>query len=67
MGWSFNYTPPTLFWHYQPAIKPFYGAVAEEEVENFCEGSFRMHILYFVLSLLYFIFTCIILSKTQKN
>jgi hypothetical protein len=33
----------------------FSGAVAGEE-EDFCEGSFRMHILYFVLSfaLLYF-------------
>jgi hypothetical protein len=32
------------------------------------QGEFRTHILYFVLSfaLLYF-FTCIILSKTQKN
>jgi hypothetical protein len=36
-------------------IKLFSGAVAGEE-EDFCEGSFRTHILYFVLSfaLLYF-------------
>jgi hypothetical protein len=27
-GWSFNYTPPTLFWRNQPAIKLFSGAVA---------------------------------------
>jgi hypothetical protein len=31
------------------------------------QGEFRTHILYFVLVLLYFIFTCIILSKTHKN
>jgi hypothetical protein len=37
-------------------IKLFSGAVAGEEEEDFCEGSFRTHILYFVLSLalLYF-------------
>jgi hypothetical protein len=37
------------------SIKDFSGAVAGEE-EDFCEGSFRTHILYFVLSfaLLYF-------------
>jgi hypothetical protein len=28
---------------------------------------FRTHILYFVLSFALFIFTCIVLSKTQKN
>jgi hypothetical protein len=41
--------------NYKPAIKPFSGAVAGKE-EDFCEGSFRMHILYFVLNfdLLYF-------------
>jgi hypothetical protein len=31
------------------------------------QGEFRTHILYFVLVLLYFIFACIVLSKTQKN
>jgi hypothetical protein len=32
------------------------------------QGEFRTHILYFVLVLLYFIFTYIVfLSKTQKN
>jgi hypothetical protein len=38
------------------SIKNFSGAVAGEEKEDFCKGSFRMHILYFVLSfaLLYF-------------
>jgi hypothetical protein len=38
------------------SIKNFSGAVAGEEEEDFCEGSFRTHILYFVLSfaLLYF-------------
>jgi hypothetical protein len=39
----------------------FSGAVAGEEVEDFCEWSFRTHILYFVIALLYFIyFTCIV-------
>jgi hypothetical protein len=39
----------------------FSGAVAGEEEEDFCEGSFRTHILYFVIVLLYFIyFTCIV-------
>jgi hypothetical protein len=38
-----------------PPSTSFSGAVAGEE-EDFCEGSFRMHIIYFVLSfaLLYF-------------
>jgi hypothetical protein len=49
------------------ASSKFSGAVAGEEVEDFREESFRTHILYFVLSFAYFIFTCIILSKTQKN
>jgi hypothetical protein len=31
------------------------------------QGEFCTHILYFVLVLLYFIFACIILSKTQKK
>jgi hypothetical protein len=68
-GWSFNYTPPTLFWRNQPAIKLFSGAVAEEELEDFCEGSFFCsHILYFVIVLLYFIyFTCIILYQKPKK
>jgi hypothetical protein len=44
----------------------FSGAVAGEE-EDVCEGSFCMHILYFVLSFAFIYFTCIILSKTQKN
>jgi hypothetical protein len=46
----------------------FSGAVAGEEVEDFCEGSFRMHIFYFVIVLLYFIyFTCIVLYKKPKK
>jgi hypothetical protein len=32
----------------QLGISSFSGAVAGEEVEDFCEGSFRTHILYFV-------------------
>jgi hypothetical protein len=48
------------------ASSSFSGAVAGEEVEDFCEGSFRTHILYFIIAFLYFIyFTCIVLY--QKN
>jgi hypothetical protein len=32
------------------ASRQFSGAIAGEEVEDFCEGSFRTHTLYFVLS-----------------
>jgi hypothetical protein len=46
----------------------FSGAVAGEEVQDFCEGSFCTHILYFVIALLYFIyFTCIILYQKPKK
>jgi hypothetical protein len=39
-----------VFWHHHHcAINKFSGAVAREE-EDFCKGSFRTHILYFVLS-----------------
>jgi hypothetical protein len=44
----------------------FSGAVAGEK-EDFCKGSLSRSTFYFVFVLLYFIFTCIILSKTQKN
>jgi hypothetical protein len=44
----------------------FSGAVVGEK-RRFLQGEFCTHILYFVLVLLYFIFACIILSKTQKN
>jgi hypothetical protein len=50
------------------ASSSFSGAVAGEEVEDFCEGSFRTHILYFVIVLLYFIyFTCIVLNQKSKK
>jgi hypothetical protein len=47
----------------------FSSTVAGEEKEDFCKGSFRMHILYFVLLFCFtlLIFICIVLSKTQKN
>jgi hypothetical protein len=49
-------------------ISCFPGAVAGEEVEDFYEGSFRTHILYFVIVLLYFIyFTCIALYQKPKK
>jgi hypothetical protein len=31
------------------------------------QGEFRMHILYFVLFLLYFVFTCIVFIKNTKK
>jgi hypothetical protein len=46
-------------------IKHFSGAVAGEK-EDFCKGSLSRPIFYFVIVLLYFIFTCIVLSKIQK-
>jgi hypothetical protein len=53
---------------YQTSSK-FSGAVAGEKVEDFYEGSFRTHILYFVIcfALLYFILHASFLSKTQKK
>jgi hypothetical protein len=49
-----------------PSIS-FFGAVVGEE-EDFCKGSFRTHILYFVLSfaLLYFYLHCFI-KNPKKN
>jgi hypothetical protein len=47
-------------------IKHFSGTVAGEK-EDFCKGSLSCSIFYFVIVLLYFIFACIVLSKTQKN
>jgi hypothetical protein len=49
-------------------IKLFSGAVAGEKEEYFCKGSFRMHILYFVLSfaLLYF-YSHHFIKKYKKN
>jgi hypothetical protein len=65
---TFSWDFPTgrLFLLHQLGPIKFSGAVAGEE-EDFYEGSFCTHILYFVLSfaLLYF-FTCIILSKPKK-
>jgi hypothetical protein len=74
-GWSFT-THKDYCWGTkknnlprQLAISYFSGAIAGEKVEDFCEGSFRTHILYFVIALLLFIyFTCIIFyQKPKKN
>jgi hypothetical protein len=53
-NWPVIYYKPTSFLAPSNANK-FSGAVVGEE-EDFCKGSFRTHILYFVLSfaLLYF-------------
>jgi hypothetical protein len=44
----------------------FSGAVVGEK-EDFCKGSLPRTSFTLFIVLLYFIFTCIILSKTQKN
>jgi uncharacterized membrane protein len=44
----------------------FSGVVAREK-EDFCKGSLSLPIFYFVIVLLYFIFSCTILSKIQKK
>jgi hypothetical protein len=44
----------------------FSGAVAGEK-EDFCKGSFARTSFTSFIVLLYFIFACIVLSKTQKN
>jgi hypothetical protein len=44
----------------------FSGGVAGEK-EDFCKGSLSRPTFYFGIVLLYFIFTCIVLSKTQKK
>jgi hypothetical protein len=44
----------------------FSGAVAGEK-EDFCKGSLSRSTFYFVLVLIYFSFTCIVLSRIQKN
>jgi hypothetical protein len=44
----------------------FSGAVAGEK-EDFCKGSFARTSFTLFIVLLYFIFACIVLSKTHKN
>jgi hypothetical protein len=44
----------------------FSGAVAGQK-EDLCKGSLARSIFYFVIVLLYFIFACIVLSKTLKH
>jgi hypothetical protein len=51
---------------YLPASSTFSGAVAGEK-EDFCKGSFACTSFTLFIFLLYFIFACIVLSKTHKN
>jgi hypothetical protein len=44
----------------------FSSAVAGEK-EDFCKGSFARTSFTLFIVFLYFIFACIVLSKTQKN
>jgi hypothetical protein len=55
-------------WLFTTHQAKFSGAVAGEEVEDFCEGSFRTHILYFVIcfALLYFILLASFYQKPKK-
>jgi hypothetical protein len=54
-NWADIYTPSSNF----------FGAVAGEK-EDFCKGSLSLPIFYFVIVLLYFIFTCIFYQKYKK-
>jgi hypothetical protein len=49
-----------------PASSCFSGAVAGEK-EDFYKGSFARTFFTLFIVLLYFIFACIVLSRTQKN
>jgi hypothetical protein len=49
-----------------PASSIFSGAVAREK-EDFCKGSLARTSFTLFIVFLYFIFACIVLSKTQKN
>jgi hypothetical protein len=51
---------------YLPASSTFSGAVAGEK-EEFCKGSLARTSFTLLFVLLYFILTCIFLSKIQKN
>jgi hypothetical protein len=51
---------------YLPASSTFSSAVVGEK-EDFCKGSFARTSFTLFIVLLYFIFACIFLSKTQKN
>jgi hypothetical protein len=57
------------FWHHHHrATNKFSGAVAGEEWKISVRGVSCMHILYFVIVLLYFIYyTCIILYQKPKT
>jgi hypothetical protein len=77
MGWLFTKHKDSLLPHPLVAISNFLApsqvaanflAPLPGRKEDFCEGSFCTHILYFVIVLLYFIyFTCIAFIKTQKK
>jgi hypothetical protein len=51
-NWAVIYAPSSNF-----------SSTVAEEKEDFCKGSLSLPIFYFVIVLLYFIFTCIFLSK----
>jgi hypothetical protein len=51
---------------YLPASSIFSGAVAGEK-EDFCKGSLARRSFTLFIVLLYFIFACIVLSKTHKK
>jgi hypothetical protein len=51
------------------ASSSFSGTVAGEEVEDFCKGSFRTHIIYFVYLFCFtlFILLALFYKKPKKN
>jgi hypothetical protein len=51
---------------YLPASSTFSSAIAGEK-EDFCKGSLARTSFILFIGLFYFIFACIVLSKTQKN
>jgi hypothetical protein len=67
-GWSFKLGISSFSGAIYQQSSSFSGAVAGEEVEDFCEGSFRTHILYFVycFALLHFILLASFYQKPKK-
>jgi hypothetical protein len=61
-SWGFQ-LDGDLHQQHRTASRIFSGAVAGEK-EDFCKGSFARTSFTLFIILLYFIFTCIVLSKT---
>jgi hypothetical protein len=69
MGWSFTtHKKSSGVVTHAPAAY-FLASLPGRRVEDLCKGSFRTHILYFVIVLLYFIYFYLhhFISKIQKK